>query len=185
MKIQKSKKRYSISIKKILLVILLILLSFLLILIVVYPYIKPSLDKQADISNNQTNTQTPNSQQNNTLQETAQNRESEKKPLQTVENPPSQSNNVSGVISYKNVNDGQLILRTTINQALSSGSCTLTMKNRDKTLTKSADIVQNPSSSSCMGFNIPISELTSGSWTINIKINSGTLSGEINDIVNI
>lgn len=183
MKIQKSQKRYPISIKKAFSILLLILVLSI-ISILAYPYVRPSLNKQTTDAPNQTATQKSNNQEDNTPQE-SQDRETEKKPLQTVENPPSQSNTISGVISYKNINDGQLVLRTTIDQALHSGSCILTMKSGDKTVTKSADIVQNPSSSSCMGFNIPTSELTPGSWTINIKIKSGTSSMELNDTVNI
>ena len=93
------------------------------------------------------------------------------------------SNSLTGVINYKAVTDGNLIIRTTINQTLSSGTCQLTLSSNDKTVTKSANIVQNPSSSTCQGFDVPVSELGQGTWQIDIEITSGdkntTLKGTV------
>ena len=92
---------------------------------------------------------------------------------------------LTGVINYKSVVDGNLLLRTTINQTLASGTCDLTLSNGQKTVTRSSGIVQNPSSSSCEGFNIPTSELGSGTWNIEIKLTGEDKTGTLTDSVTI
>lgn len=93
------------------------------------------------------------------------------------------SNGLSGVINYKAVSEGNLIIRTTINQSISSGTCQLTLSSNGRTVTKSTNISQNPSSSTCQGFDIPVSELSQGTWQIDIEITSGdkntTLKGTV------
>ena len=95
------------------------------------------------------------------------------------------SQTLTGVISYKSVVDGSLVIRTTINQMLGSGTCDLTMTNGSKTVTKNSGITQNPSSSSCEGFDIPVSELAGGSWKVSIVVTSGDRTGTIIDEVTI
>ena len=114
-------------------------------------------------------------------------RESEKTPLQTIEKPSPQSVNdtLSGTISYKNVYNNQLILRVTVNQVLSSGSCTLILQRGDRLVTKNSEIMQNPSSSSCAGFDVPTSELSTGIWNITVTITSGSKTGKVTETVSI
>lgn len=94
------------------------------------------------------------------------------------------SQTLTGAITYSAVANDTLIIRTTINQMLDSGTCKLTLTNGATTVTKTSDIAQNPSSSTCKGFDIPTSELSSGNWHITIKIDStdrsGTLTGNVN-----
>ena len=91
------------------------------------------------------------------------------------------SNSLTGTINYSSVVDGTLVIRATINQSPSNGSCQLTLTNKStgRTIVKSADIVANPSSSTCNGFDIPVSQLSSGSWSITINLTSGDSSGQI------
>lgn len=92
---------------------------------------------------------------------------------------------LTGVINYSGVSDGKLIIRTTINQAISSGSCQLTLTSGTKTVTRESGIVPNPSSASCEGFDVPTSELGSGNWSITITITDGSRSGELKGSVTI
>lgn len=96
----------------------------------------------------------------------------------------SDTNTLSGVITSRSVQDGALVIRTTINGVL-SGSCqlTLTRTSDGKKLSRSAEIVQNPSSSSCKGFDVPTSQLGSGTWNISIKVKSGSKSGTLTERV--
>lgn len=87
------------------------------------------------------------------------------------------SESLTGSINYAGVIDGKLTIRTTINQALDSGSCEIGLTNGATTITRTSGIIPNPSSSSCEGFDIPTSELGSGNWEITIKITSGDKSG--------
>lgn len=97
------------------------------------------------------------------------------------------SNQLTGVINYKSVNDGVLSIRVTIDQRISDGTCALTLTNKetDKTVTRNADVATNPSSSTCRGFDIPVSNLSSGDWAISIKVISGDQNGNIKGSVSI
>ena len=91
---------------------------------------------------------------------------------------------LSGVITYAGPADNNLIISTTIDQYLSSGTCELTLTQGSRTVSRTADILANPSSSTCDGFDIPLSELSGGTWNINIKLTSsdrtGIITGEVN-----
>lgn len=95
------------------------------------------------------------------------------------------SASLTGVINYKSVVGTNLSLRTTINQTLSSGTCQLTLSNGAKVVTRSSAISQNPSSSTCEGFDIPTSELSAGTWNIEVIITSGDRTGILKDSVTI
>jgi uncharacterized protein YxeA len=86
---------------------------------------------------------------------------------------------LTGTINYIDVVDNTLIIRTTINQILDSGTCDLTLTNGTKTVIKTSDIAQNPSSSTCKGFDVPAAELGSGDWKMSIKISSGDRNGTL------
>lgn len=95
------------------------------------------------------------------------------------------SQTLTGVINYKSVVDGNVVIRTTINQMLGSGTCSLTLSNGQRTVTRSSGIVQNPSSSTCEGFSVPTSELGSGSWDINIQVASDNRTGTLSDSISL
>lgn len=84
----------------------------------------------------------------------------------------------TGQITAASVSSGILQIRTNIDGVHSQGSCSLKLTMDGKaTITKSADIQPLPQSSTCMGFDIPTSELQSGTWkiTIDITINNKTI----------
>lgn len=113
-------------------------------------------------------------------------REAEKDLPGQYEGPnPNESESLTGVITHKTATDGQLILRTLIHQTLSSGSCTLKLISPSKTVTETVPIISNPSSSTCEGFNIPLSKLASGSWQIEIKLNSGGKTGTLKGAIDL
>ena len=105
-------------------------------------------------------------------------------PTQYEGSNPNTSESLTGSINYLSVIDGNLTVRITINQVLSTGSCTLTLTNGNKTVSRSSSIVQNPSSSTCDGFNVPVSELSSGKWKASVSVESdnrkGTFTSEVN-----
>lgn len=92
---------------------------------------------------------------------------------------------ITGSINHKSVTGGNLVIRSTINQSLSTGKCDLTLTSGQKIVTKSSSIIQNPSSSSCEGFDIPISELGTGKWSIKIIFSSGDATGSMSSEVTI
>jgi len=111
-------------------------------------------------------------------------------PTQTQEdsnNTNAADPDITGVINFSSIVDNKLTIRVTIGQSLSDGTCllTLTRASDGKNVTETANIVLNPSSTTCAGFDIPTYELGSGSWAISIKINSDGKSGEITGNVSI
>lgn len=99
----------------------------------------------------------------------------------SVNNSPT----LTGIINYSSVVDNVAMIRVTIDQIVSSGTCKLELKNTSlgKIITKNANIAQNPSSATCEGFDVPTSELGSGTWNIEITIQgdnkTGVIRGEI------
>ena len=123
----------------------------------------------------------------NTLEDPENNPESHIPPKYDTPDDTVESDGLTGVISHTSVRDGNLVIRTTINQFLSNGDCilTLTRSSDNKTVTKKAPIVANPSTSSCDGFDIPTSELGSGSWNVVINLKSGDQQGRLTNKISI
>lgn len=96
---------------------------------------------------------------------------------------PNTSQSLTGIISHKSVTGGQLVLRTTISQTLGSGSCQLRLTKDGQTVTRESNIAANPSSATCEGFDVPTSELSGGTWSIEITMRSGDRTGTIRDTV--
>lgn len=112
--------------------------------------------------------------------------EKEKPTIPTYEGEDvNKQQSLSGTINYAEVVETNLVIRTTINQNISAGSCKLALSNGVKTVTKNANIIQNPSSSTCEGFDVPVSELGGGDWKISIAITSGDKSGTLTGTVKI
>jgi len=93
---------------------------------------------------------------------------------------------LTGVISYAAFSGGKLVIRTNIDQYLSSGSCTLTLSDGTNVVSYSATIIPEASTSTCEGFDIPESKLTNLERPISITIGlssgdrSGTITGRVN-----
>ncbi len=94
------------------------------------------------------------------------------------------SPSLTGAINFKSVVDGNLMIRTTIDQMV-SGTCQLKLTSGQKVVTKESAIVQNPSSSTCEGFNVPTNELGSGNWQIEIHTSGDGKTGTLKDSVTI
>lgn len=134
-------------------------------------------------SDTSTSSGTTSSRANHTQPESRE-KEKEAQPQYEGEDINS-SDSLSGVITYSAVVGQNLVIRTSINQSLSIGTCQLTLSSSSKNITKSSNIVPNPSSSTCEGFDIPVSEIGSGSWNISIAISSGSQSGKLSGNVQI
>lgn len=96
----------------------------------------------------------------------------------TVEGSDKKS--VQLLITAANQNDPYLQIRTQINAVESSGTCTLTLtNNQGKIVTKTADIQALAKTSTCQGFDVPLSELSVGNWHIKVTYFSNTMTGEV------
>lgn len=77
-------------------------------------------------------------------------------------------------ITAANQNGNLLQIRVLIETLSTSGTCDLTLTQGSKSVTKSSDIQANASSSTCKGFDVAVSGLTSGVWNITIKVTIGS-----------
>lgn len=93
---------------------------------------------------------------------------------------------LTGVVTYAAVSGDNLMIRVSIDQYLSNGTCGLTLsRGGDIIYSSIANIVGIASTSTCEGFDVPISELGGGAIKININLNDGERSGELRGEVNI
>ena len=97
--------------------------------------------------------------------------------------PTSSNSGISNTLTALEVHDNILYVRNEIPGVYASGSCKLILKNGSQTVTKNAGVQALAKVTTCKGFNIPTSELSSGKWTVNleVKINNETSSatGEV------
>ena len=96
-----------------------------------------------------------------------------------------QTSEITGFITSSNVSGDNLVLRIQINELLSNGSCSLILSNSARSVTKTSGVIDSATSSSCYGFDIPLSELSNGTWQIKVTVTSGDRTGIITGEVNI
>ncbi|MCR5832371.1 MAG: hypothetical protein K6G36_00275 [Candidatus Saccharibacteria bacterium] len=93
---------------------------------------------------------------------------------------PNNEENITGVITYAGVSNNQLMIRVNIDQYLNGGECNLILNLNGATkYGASARIIDAASTSTCEGFNVPVSELPSGKYQIQINLTSDRKSGSI------
>ncbi|MDB5179802.1 MAG: exported protein of unknown function [Candidatus Saccharibacteria bacterium] len=69
-------------------------------------------------------------------------------------------------------------VRVLIESVLNTGTCSLTLvKSGQQTYTATADIQPGPSSSTCKGFDIPLSSIATGNWNATVTVTSSGTSG--------
>lgn len=92
---------------------------------------------------------------------------------------PGDSNDGSIPVVITAIQPGDTVLiRTTIGIIATEGTCVLNMNGPDgKTYRGSTGIQAMSSTSTCKGFNVPLSELSSGKWTITISVKSAGAYG--------
>lgn len=82
-------------------------------------------------------------------------------------------------ITATNQNGDMLQVRTLISSIADSGSCTLTITQGSKIITKQAGLQAQANSSTCKGFDVPISELSKGTYSLRIDVLIGSSSGSV------
>jgi len=100
--------------------------------------------------------------------------------------PGNDKKNVQLTITAANQNGSILQIRALIGAVENTGVCTLTLTSTGKTtVTKTADTQALASTSTCQGFDIPVSELSTGTWNILIQYSSPSLTGSVTQDVTI
>lgn len=79
------------------------------------------------------------------------------------------------VISAAGQNGAIAQIRTLISAIVTDGNCTLTLTQNGKTVTRTAAIQSLPSSATCKGFDVPVSELGAGKWQITVTFENATI----------
>lgn len=102
-------------------------------------------------------------------------------PKQYEETDTEHSSSLTGSITYSGKNSNNLIIRVTINQLLKeSGTCLLSLTStNDQKIERTVNTIDNPSSATCQGFDIPLTEIPVGNYQINIEIKTTHQKGNI------
>jgi hypothetical protein len=103
-------------------------------------------------------------------------------------NPETQEkkNNLEVIITSNAISNSTLRLRVQINSIESEGVCSLSLKDiNNRTLFFSAELLSLASTSTCAGFDIPTSELTSGVWTAIIDVENSSKRGTASKVITI
>lgn len=69
-------------------------------------------------------------------------------------------------------------IRTLIQGLAPNGTCTLQLSKGSATVTKTAGVSLFAQTSTCQGFDIPLSELTPGKWSVKASFEGDSKSGE-------
>jgi len=138
-------------------------------------------DMNSSVIENGINYSAPSNEEKSTGDAIKQQNASEGAPSQqsTPSTSPSDSNSVVGMdITALNQSSGTLYARALIQTITSEGTCTLTASGPDGgTYTATASVQAGPSSSTCQGFDIPVSSLSPGSWSVTISFQNNALRG--------
>lgn len=68
-------------------------------------------------------------------------------------------------------------IRSIIYAVVSDGECTLILTKSDEVIVKKSPVQALPNSATCQGFDVPLSELSSGNWQVNLKYENDNISG--------
>lgn len=100
-------------------------------------------------------------------------------PLPKPTQPEGSSKPIVGLdITSVNQDATTLRIRTIVQTISSSGNCTISMKGPSgKSYTDKVEAQPLPSSSTCKGFDIPISSLSTGDWTVTINYEDASVTG--------
>lgn len=98
----------------------------------------------------------------------------------TTDTPPSDTAKSTGptvTITTASRSGDIFYIRTLIDTVTSGGSCELVMNGPgEKTYTAASSVQNMAETSTCQGFNVPFSSLSSGTWTIRLNYTNSTQS---------
>lgn len=102
--------------------------------------------------------------------------------LKTIENDKAgnQNDDITSslpVTVAATVSNRTLYIRSSIDALRITGTCDLSLIRDTSKLNKSVPVQALAQSTTCQGFDIPLSELSSGEWTISLTVTSGDETG--------
>ena len=94
-------------------------------------------------------------------------------------NGSQQTNDTQSTISITGTNQSPTTfsVRTVIDKVIGSGTCTITLTHQTTKVTHMVDIQPLATTSTCKGFDIPLSQLSVGTWETSITFSGGGFSG--------
>lgn len=99
---------------------------------------------------------------------------------------PNRSERLTGVMTYLGVSGDDLVARVNVDQYLTSGSCEIRIIRSGEVLyNEVVSVIDSAATSTCEGFNVPLSELSTGQMQVEIKIEAGERAGVISGEVEI
>lgn len=75
-------------------------------------------------------------------------------------------------------NAGTYQIRTLIQALIPGGTCTLQLTKGSSVVTKTAGVSLFAQTSTCQGFDVPVSELSTGTWSAKVTFEGDSKSGE-------
>ena len=103
----------------------------------------------------------------------------------TVENDGQTSDTTSVAITAQEYDGSVLRIRTLIETVANNGTCELILEKDGVIVTRTVETQALPSNSTCKGFDIPVSELSSGVWKVTIKVDINNLKATVTNQVTI
>jgi len=89
-------------------------------------------------------------------------------------------------ITAINQTNSTLQIRTLISSLNDGGTCALTATKTDAaSITQTVNVQNLSNTSTCQGFDIPISQMSKGTWNITINYNSTTLAGSVSGMATV
>lgn len=169
-----------------LIIILIIIAIVAVIVFVIKPHETTPNPSVPVNSSQQPEDSSPSNAANSSTDESANTLEAPDKVQQYEGEDPNDLEELTGVITYKGVENGVLTVMTMLNQYLhQTGVCaiTLTGQNLHNSYTASVDAHGDATASYCENFEIPVSALASDTYNIEIKLTGDDKTGTINDEV--
>ena len=110
----------------------------------------------------------------------------EKKAIQYDGDSPNILDNLTGSINYARVNGDNFSIRVSIDQYLETGSCELVLVQGGGAVhQETVEIMGDATTSTCKGFDVPVTKLSSGEVQFTVYLLSGDKVGEISGGVEI
>lgn len=101
----------------------------------------------------------------------------DKTPVKYDGDDPNSLDSITGLVTYSGINNDNLVVRVNIDQFLNSGECKISVG----AFSEIVNLIPNASTSTCEGFDIPLSSLSDegGEYKFIIELSSGEKTGTI------
>ena len=85
----------------------------------------------------------------------------------------------------KNQNGSLYQIRTMIDVVETGGTCVLTLTSGGRTVTKETQTQPLAQATTCQGFDVPVSELSAGTWNIKVSYKNNNSTAEVSDVIKV